>query len=1257
MMNFRAVSGRESTENEPESAADRYLPRGAIGEGAEGVVERVWDRVLRLDVARKRVRLPGDAPEMLYRVKSEFRALRDISHPNLAQLFDLEVHGLDGFFTMELVDGVDFVRFVQERAAVSQERAAASSDDGRGRWERLREGVASSVEQLVRGLGALHAAGKVHRDVKPPNVLVEPSGRVVLLDFGFVSDLRPRNGIVPEAAGTFAYLAPETLNGARPSPAGDWFSLGVMLFEALTGVLPFQGSVSEQFTCKTSGRPSWPESATRELPPGLVDLISRLLLPDPARRATGDDLVAELATHVAADGVRRRHPSAPASRAVFVGRDAILERLQSVLDDVRSAAAPRAVLVHAPSGMGKTELIERFLTDAPAGATVLRGRCHLNEAVPYQALDAIVDEISRTLLAIPARDVPGIAAANVAALTQLFPVLRRVPWLRSGDPQGLAAEAHERWRQGAVALGTLLHWLARRGPLLLWIDDAQWGDRDSAQLLNEVLRARPAPPFLLLLGARDEDGPPAFVDEAFGDTRGDVVRIALTRLDAAETATLARALLDLGPEPSSEDASIVETIVRESAGVPFLAGEMARLASVRRELTGASAAGLCPRVGDVVHDRLELVAGLSRDLLELVAVAGRPMAVDLACDLLASRGSARPLLPGLVNHSLVRRLRRGAGEVIEVYHDRIRETLLGDMQVDVKQQWHRSLAEHFSRQAPLDAQLLVTHWLGAGDTARAATHAVPAAEEAMAALAFDRAAELFALAHRLRGDDDHDWSLLERRGEALSAAGRGMDAGEAFERAARGRREAARDDVSELTLRRRAGEQFLSAGGLHRGVQVLHDVLADLDVTMPGSASAARRAALRSRIPALFLRRRPGDAATVPSRSVQRLDALWAAAKGTLMLDFVLSDAMSARHLLEATRSGHPSHLALALCMEAGVEANIGGRWLTRRSRRMLADAVALAARTGAPYDQGWTHGARAAVSYYAESWSETIEAAERAVEIFSRSCIGAAWESTAVQTFRLAALSHLGRIRELQACTATLLEDARARGDLLAEATLRTGHMILAPLAAGEPERALEEAEAMLLPFATDHYTSQHFHHVVATVQIHLYRGDAWRAWGRIDEAWPHLRKAGFLLLDCLGGQLRYLRALAALAARTAGPAPAALAGWTAARLEREVAREARYLERSTVPSAPLRAAVLRAELAGLRGDEGPRRALLAAARVGFDRTGMILHRAAVDLSLAGDSRDAAARSAALEELQAAGAIEPIALASTLFPRRTLAC
>jgi hypothetical protein len=309
----------------------------------------------------------------------------------------------------------------------------------------------------------------------------------------------------------------------------------------------------------------------------------------------------------------------------------------------------------------------------------------------------------------------------------------------------------------------------------------------------------------------------------------------------------------------------------------------------------------------------------------------------------------------------------------------------------------------------------------------------------------------------------------------------------------------------------------------------------------------------------------------VSAESLRRLDALFAAAKGTIMLDAGLASLMSARHLAEALRVGHPAHVQYALCMESGFAASLGGRMLTKRSRRCSESAEALAARSGEPYGWGWVYGSSASVAYWGERWRDVIPLADRAIELFTTQCTGASWEATTVQTFRLASLSHLGRARELARCLPVILDDARQRGDLFALSMVRTGHTVLARLAADDPDRALREADAMLAPFQTDHFTSQHFHHLVATVQAHLYTGDVWEAWRRIVVAWPGMREMGYLFLACLACQLRYLRAIAALAAVDTPP-PDELRHWTPRRLERVARREAWSLARAAVPSgAPL--------------------------------------------------------------------------------------
>ena len=222
-----------------------------IGRGGMGAVYEAQDERGEV-VALKALR--GCDPTALARFKHEFRALSDLVHPNLALLHSLVVADDQAFLTMERIDGVDFLAHV--RAAPPEQRVA-----------RLRGALA----QLVEGLAALHAAGKLHRDVKPSNVLVTGEGRVVILDFGLVEELM---GPAPEpgdpVAGTPAYMAPELLTGGAPSAASDWYSVGVMLYEALTGSLPFTGDSFEVLRDKCARDPESPLLRTPTADPALT---------------------------------------------------------------------------------------------------------------------------------------------------------------------------------------------------------------------------------------------------------------------------------------------------------------------------------------------------------------------------------------------------------------------------------------------------------------------------------------------------------------------------------------------------------------------------------------------------------------------------------------------------------------------------------------------------------------------------------------------------------------------------------------------------------------------------------------------------------------------------------------------------------------------------------------------------------------------------------------------------------------------------
>ena len=213
-----------------------------LGAGGMGVVYEVHDGTRDEVVALKTLLQTGAAD--FYRLKREFRSLSDVAHPNLVCLYELFVEDDRCFFTMELVNGVSFIDYVR----------------GANRAPRSDDRLVDALRQLIDGVSALHRGGKLHRDVKPSNVLVTPAGRVVILDFGLLTELLPQNaaGAGYVMAGTPAYMAPEEGTGATPSEASDWYGVGVTLYRALTGVLPFAGPTLDVLRQKRTSDPPAP---------------------------------------------------------------------------------------------------------------------------------------------------------------------------------------------------------------------------------------------------------------------------------------------------------------------------------------------------------------------------------------------------------------------------------------------------------------------------------------------------------------------------------------------------------------------------------------------------------------------------------------------------------------------------------------------------------------------------------------------------------------------------------------------------------------------------------------------------------------------------------------------------------------------------------------------------------------------------------------------------------------------------------------
>ncbi|HVM98174.1 MAG TPA: serine/threonine-protein kinase, partial [Candidatus Acidoferrales bacterium] len=475
------------------AGTERFKPISLLGQGAMGIVYRARDLEMGIDVALKT--LARQAPDDLYRLKQEFRVLAGIRHPNLVELYELEIAAGHCFLTMEVVEGRNFFDYVRDSSAPPI-------------WNTQTQArFVGALEQLLNGLNALHAADRLHRDVKPSNILVDDAGRVVILDFGLATALgfdgqRELSGMV----GTFAYMAPEQAWGNPLTSAADWYSVGIVLYETLTGRVPFTGAPTKVMRAKESSLPSPPSTYDASIPKLVDDLVVSLLNPDPQKRAGSKEVAEQLQRLSSSFSTLRPQREAPRLDIPFVGRNVELAKLEEACSSVHAGTAA-IVHVYGPSGIGKTELIRRFLASVEESeqAVLLCGRCHPRESIPYKSVDTIVDALSRFLISIPIDQAVALTPRHVGSLARLFPVVARVPGLAQEAANEPDAEPYEMRRRGFAALRELLSRIGDRWRLILWIDDLQWGDMDSAALLRELLRPPDPPTMALILSYRSED--------------------------------------------------------------------------------------------------------------------------------------------------------------------------------------------------------------------------------------------------------------------------------------------------------------------------------------------------------------------------------------------------------------------------------------------------------------------------------------------------------------------------------------------------------------------------------------------------------------------------------------------------------------------------------------------------------------------------------------------------------------------------------
>ncbi len=736
--------------------------------------------------------------------------------------------------------------------------------------------------------------------------------------------------------------------------------------------------------------------------------------------------------------------------------------------------------------------------------------------------------------------------------------------------------------------------MAAERDVVLFIDDLQWGDADSAVLLDELMRP-PDPPSLLLIATyRTEEAAtsPLLKKLLAGPDGPEVRRLAVEELELLEARELVQALLGTNPSVSLVQA---EVIAHESAGNPFFIDELVRFGGL----------GAAATLDEMVRARVVLLPEEARRLLEVVAVAGQPLDAEVA-DRAAGLREETGALPLLRAGHLVRVRGTGERQEIEPYHDRIREAVVAQISArDLKIHHHR-LATALEASGHTDPEQLLLHFQEAGDEERAGEFAVLGAERAVQALAFDRAARLYraGLEHGAPADAQTRRALSLKLGDALANAGRGREAAKAYLAAAEG---ASRAET--LELEGRAASQLLRSGHLDEALPLFEQFTGrvGLSLVQPSWRTVLLFLLERALIRLRGIKFRERDASQIPAEDLIRIDSYWTLGSGLSLINTTRAREFQNRYLLLALRAGEPYRAAIAIATDSAYSATYG--WSQReRVERGIRTGLELAERVGAPRAVGTAHMWACGGYFFLGRWKASWEHGRIAEEILRTRCTSVAWELDVTHILMLRSLFYLGGLKELALRLPVLTREAQERDDLASVATLRIRHSYLVLLSADEPEKARENLKQIVEAFSHRTFTNPHYWAMIAGGELALFERNGKEARNLLFDQWPAFKRSGLIRLQLYRMEALHLRARSLLACAADGDTQQH--GQEA--LLRTAARDTRRFESEGAPWVQPLGKLVRAGIASTRRDfEGALRLLLLAEDE-FCRLDMALYAAA---------------------------------------------
>jgi diguanylate cyclase (GGDEF)-like protein len=658
---------------------------GELRHGSRSTVYRV--RRDGRDHALKLLHSSAVDPAARSQFRREAALLASLDHPGVAHIY--EVGEVDGrpYLIMELIEG----------ESLTDQLAGGPLPEAT---------VVDLVSQVAEALAAAHRAGRVHRDIKPHNIMVRADGAACLIDFGLAT--RIGNDIGDSAVGTFSYSAPEQTGMLRRTVDGraDLYALGVVAYQCLTGALPFEAADASELILQHASTPAPPVRQSRpDVSPALSAVVAKLLAKDPDDRyQTPEGLRADLARINA--GQTEEFPlgagdvrSDSYGAAPLVGRTAEADRLMARWRDA-SGGHGGVALIEGPPGGGKSRLAREVSAEVEGyGGLTWYGKCAadgsplapLREAVDGY-LDRVdeLDEAQRSATEQRIRTAAGEAAGLLASLSPRLAARLGADALSGQDNQ----------RQFAEAVAVFLTGLAdTAGGAVLHLDDLQWTDEATARVLRQLATIIDTSSLLVVATGRNDAASVPAVRAITADLGPACdLRITLGALDEHAVAELVAAQLGSFVVPDE----LIARLAARSGGNPLAVLEYVRAvldAGLVRpswgtwllDEAGLDALALPDDVMDLILRRVTALGPEPRRLLTVAAAVGGRFQVDLVAEVCqVDRPATAAALTDAAGHQLVEPV---GGGTFAFLHDRMREALVAGLDEASRRQTHQAIAE------------------------------------------------------------------------------------------------------------------------------------------------------------------------------------------------------------------------------------------------------------------------------------------------------------------------------------------------------------------------------------------------------------------------------------------------------------------------------------------------------------------------------------------------------------------------------------